>query len=332
MTSPNRFASLAALLFLAGALLFSACSSSSQTQAPPAYIEGDQYVLAFRVPSGQTFDGTMEVDNDMDMFVMGQSMAMKQAQTFFYEYNVVSMEEETGLITIEQTLRRVKGSVENDMVGAQSYDTSDEDGGGPMAEQQGAMLDVPIRFTMTPTGKVQSVDSVEDIRQRLSDNALSEAQRTMIEDMLGDGNFSSNMQTFSYFPDAPVSVGESWTTQNRVNTGMEMMMDATYTLDRVEADTAFLQVAIDTYTPDDAEVMENMGGEMTMDMTGTMTGTAVVDLPTGLIRSMDLDSQMDADATVSQGGQTFDMEMSITGKNVSTTTAPTPASDGTSDE
>ena len=332
MTSPNRFVSFAAFLLMAGALFFTACSSSSQTQAPPAYIDGDQYVLAFRVPSGKTFDGTMEIDNDMDMFVMGQSMAMKQGQTFFYEYNVVSVEEETGLTTIEQTLRRVKGAVENDMTGAQSFDTSDEDGDGPMAEQLRAMVDVPIRFTMTPTGEVQSVDGVEDIRQRLSDNALSEAQRTMIEDMLGNDNFSSNMQTFSYFPDAPVSVGESWTTQNRVNVGMEMMMDATYTLDRVEADSAFLQVAIDTYTPDDARAMENMGGEMTMDMTGKMPGTAVVDLPTGLIRSLDLDSQMDADATVSQGGQTFDMEMSITGKNVSTTTTPTSASDAPSDE
>jgi len=332
MTSSSRFAYLSGLLLMAGAFLFSACGSSSGTQAPPAYIEGDQYVLAFRVPGGQTFDGTMEVDNDMDMFVMGQSMAMKQGQTFFYEYDVVSVEEDTDLITIEQTLRRVKGSVENDMTGAQSYDTSQEDGGGQMGQQVGALVDVPIRFTMTPTGDVQSVDGVEEIQQRLSEEAMTDALQNMLEDMLEDDNFSSNMQTFSYFPETPVSVGDSWNSKNRVSMGMEMMLDATYTLDRVEADSAFLQVDIETYTPDDARAMASMGGNMTMDMTGTMTGTAVVDLPTGLIRSMNLNSQMEADATVDQGGQTIDMEMSMNGKNVSTTTAPTSASDAASDE
>ncbi len=327
MTSSRRFAPLAVLLLLVGALLFSACSSSSQTQVPPAYIEGDQYVLAFRVPSGQTFDGTMEVDNDMDMFVMGQSMAMNQGQTYFYEYDVVSVDEETDLITIEQTLRRVKGSVENDMTGAQSFDTSDEDGGGQMGEQIGAIVDVPIRFTMTPTGDVQSVDGVEEIRQRLSDSDLTEAQKTMLDNMLGDDTFSSNMQTFSYFPDKPVSVGDSWTTQNRVSMGMEMMMDATYTLERAEADSAVLKVDIDTYTPEDARAMESMGGEMTMDMTGTMTGTAIVDLPTGLLRSINLNAQMEADAEINQGGRAIDMEMSINGKTVSTTSEPRPASE-----
>lgn len=325
MTSPNRFASLAALLLMAGAFLFSACSSSSQTQAP-AYIEGDQYVLAFRVPSGQTFDGTMEIDNDMDMFVMGQSMAMKQGQTYFYEYDVVSVEEDTGLITIEQTLRRVKGMVENDMAGAQSFDTGDEDGGGQMGQQMGALVDVPIRFTMTPTGEVKSVDGMDDIRERLTDGALNDAQKDMIEEMLSDDNFNTNMQTFSYFPSTPVAVGDSWTTQNRMSMGMEMMLDATYTLDRVEADSAFLQVSIDTYTPDDAEPIGSMGGSMTMDMTGTMTGTAVIHLPTGLIRSMDLNAQMEADAEVNQGGQAIDMEMSINGRQISTTSAPKPAS------
>lgn len=332
MTYLNRFAYLSGLLLMAGAFLFSACGSSSGTQAPSAYIEGDQYVLAFRVPGGQTFDGTMEVDNDMDMFVMGQSMAMKQGQTFFYEYDVVSVEEDTGLITIEQTLRRVKGMVENDMTGAQSFDTGDEDGGGPMGQQIAGMVDVPVRFTMTPTGEVKSVDDVEEIRQRLSDDMPTEAQKTMIENMYDDDSFVSNMQTFTYFPSVPVSVGDSWTTQTRMNVGMAMMLDATYTLERVEADSAFLQVDIDTYTPDDAGSMASMGGNMTMDMTGTMTGTAIVDLPTGLIRSMDLSSQMEADATVEQGGQTIDMEMSMNGKNVSTTTAPTSASDAASGE
>lgn len=327
MTIPNRYAPLTVLLLLAGALVLSACSSSSQTQEPPAYVDGDKYVLAFRVPSGQTFDGTMEIDNDMDMFVMGQSMAMKQGQTYFYDYDVVSVEEKTGLITIEQTLRRVKGSVENDMTGAQSFDTSDENGGGAMGQQLGAMVDVPIRFTMTPTGEVQSVDGMDDIRERLTEDALNDAQKEMIEQMLSDDSFNSNMQTFSYFPATPVSVGDSWNSQKRVNMGMEMMMDATYTLDRVEADSAFLQVDIDTYTPDDARAMESMGGEMNMDMTGTMTGTAVVDLPTGLLRSMDLDAQMEADAQMNQGGQTIDMEMSIRGKQVSTTSTPKPAAE-----
>lgn len=327
MTSSNRFASLAAFLLMAGALLFSACSSSSQTQEPPAYIQGDQYVLAFRVPGGQTFDGTMEVNNDMDMFVMGQSMAMKQGQTFFYEYDVVSVEEETGLITIEQTLRRVKGTVENDMAGSQTYDTGDEDGGGDIGQQVGALVDVPIRFTITPTGEVQSVDGIEEVRERLSDQTLSDTQESMLDNMFGDDNFRSNMQTFSYFPSTPVSVGDSWTTQSRMNVGMEMMMDATYTLDRVEADSAFLRVDIDTYTPQDARAMETMGGEMMMDMTGTMSGTAVVDLQTGLLRTMDLNSEMEADAEISQGGQVIDMEMSINGKTVSTTSTPKPASE-----
>jgi hypothetical protein len=75
---------------------------------------------------------------------------------------------------------------------------------------------------------------------------------------------------------------------------------------------------MDVYTPDDAEPMEMGGGRMSMNMTGTMSGTARVDLVSGMMTNVNLDQQMEADATIDAQGQTMDMQMSITGTSTQT--------------
>jgi len=291
-----------------GLTILAGCASTKEV---PAWKQGDMIVLEARPNAGDNFTLTMEMDQSVDMSMMGQSIPMDQKQTYNYLYNIVEVDEE-GVFMLEQELSRIRGSVESSMMGSQSFDTDDGEA-GQVGEQMKAMIGVPIRARLTKKGEVVSVEGVEDLQARMSEEAFDEAQRKILEDALDPETFAQNLQTFSFYPDAPIAVGDSWTTTSSVRLGFPMTLESTYTLTRVEGTTAYLDVAVDTYTPDDAEPMAMGGGEMTMDMTGTMTGTAEVDLPSGLMTTMTTDQSMEADATVEAQGRTMDMQMSITG-------------------
>ena len=67
----------------------------------------------------------------------------------------------------------------------------------------------------------------------------------------------------------------------------------------------------------------NMGGaSMTMNMTGTMSGTAQIHLPSGLMTLVEMEQDMTADATVDAQGGTMNMQMAITGTTTQTVEGP----------
>jgi hypothetical protein len=309
----SRRTTLTLIALIAGVLTLAGCSSSST----PAWKQGDQYILSLRLEEGETFTGQMEMEQDIDMNMMGQSMQMAQTMTYDYGYAVVSRSED-GVITLEQTLERLRGSNENPMAGSQSYDTDDEESSSQVGEQMKAMIDVPIRMTITSKGDIQSVEGVEEIAARMQEEAMSEAQRKILEETLDAESFTQNMQTFAFYPDNPVAVGDTWDGSSQMNVGFPMQMDATYTLTEVKADTGYVDIMMDVYTPEDAEPMEMGGGTMTIDMTGTMSGTGKVDLVSGMMTSVTMDQQMEADATIDAQGRTMDMQMSITGTSTQT--------------
>jgi len=313
MTYFNRIRTLGVFALAAALLTLAGCSSTST----PVWKEGDAYLLSIRLDEGEAFNGSMSMDQSIDMNMMGQSMQMQQTMTYDYDYSILTRDDD-GTMTLEQTLQRVRGTTENPMVGTQSFDTDDDEGASQLGDQMTAMVDVPIRVTMTPKGQIQSVEGVDALMQRMQEEAMSEAQRRILEETLTPENFTQNMQTFNFYPDGPVAIGDSWDVKSQMKMAFPMTMDATYTLARVEANTAFFDVTMDVYTPDDAEPMEMGGGRMSMNMTGTMSGTARVDLVSGMMTNVNLDQQMEADATIDAQGQTMDMQMSITGTSTQT--------------
>ncbi|PEN13766.1 hypothetical protein CRI94_06750 [Longibacter salinarum] len=315
MTFLSRFRTLGVLTIVLTLFAVAGCSSSSA----PAWKQGDAYILGLRVNEGESFSGTMAMDQSVDMQMMGQNMQMEQSMTYDYGYDVISRSDD-GLITIEQTLQRVRGETKNPMAGTQTFDTDNEEDAAQIGEQMTAMIDVPIRFTMTEKGQIERVEGVDALVKRMQDQAMTDAQREILEESLTPESFTQNMQAFTFYPQNPVAVGDSWDVKSEMKMAFPMTTESTYTVTRVEADTAYLDVEMDVYTPDDAEPMEMGGGKMTMDMTGTMIGTAKVDLVSGMMTDVALDQNMEADAVIDAQGRTMDMQMSITGTSTQTLT------------
>ncbi|MEL6719885.1 MAG: DUF6263 family protein [Bacteroidota bacterium] len=116
----------------------------------------------------------------------------------------------------------------------------------------------------------------------------------------------SMSQMTGFFPDEPVKVGDTWTKSNKVEAGMAMLVETTYTLRERKDGTAFIDFNAKVTSDPDAKGIEMMGMQMQYDLAGTQSGTIQVDEKTGWTKETKGKQEMKGKMNMS-GGPTGEM-------------------------
>lgn len=315
---PLRALPLLMLALLVG--VASGCSSSKEAM-PVWKAAEDAYVLEARFQPGETYTSVMNMEQSMEMNVMGQTIPMTQTQRQEHTMDVVSLED--SVYTIDRTLSRMQMSTESSAIPSQSFDSETDTSAAAMQSNPAlALIDLPVRIEMTPKGEVLSVEGVEGMTAKMKESMQTEQQKEMIESALDAESIREAMRSISPYPESPVRVGDSWDVSYAMNMGMPIQVDATYTLTRVEGQTAYTNVSMTMKTPEGGAEMAAGMGAMTMTMDGTSNGTAQFDLPTGIQTQTDMDLNLDMNMTVEAQGQTMDMTATATGQMAQTIRGP----------
>jgi hypothetical protein len=219
----------------------------------------------------------------------------------------------------------------------QTIDSNNADDDDPVSKLYNSFIGKGFSVKMNKFGEVNEVSGVDElfdsmiasmgIDENESTQALMETMKEGLKDSYGDQALKSTIeQSTRVFPQTEnIKVGDSWTVDNSFKSIMNIDMQITYTLEKVEGDVAHISVKSDIET-DDSKTDDYMGMVMSADLSGKMTGTIKVNISNGFLSEGEIEQEISGKMNLmvpeTEGGegQSIELPMSFTTKATYSTT------------
>ena len=233
--------------------------------------------LKYNLKKGSKYQSTMDMTQDVDMEVQGQSMVMNSEMNFEFDYTVTDVRADSfDLQTVINAIKMKQSVMGMDII-YDSKDTSTYNNpmvGTKISDEMNKLIGAAITTTNSVNGNVGKVD-----------------MGTLDKDNDIARNMKSSFSQATY-PDHKVKVGDSWT-NDITTTGMaDMTMHMKYTLTKFNRKQAFINVEATIESPD-----------VTAKLKGTMSGEMTVDRKTGWVVHSTFDQ--DFEMQMEQQGMSF---------------------------
>jgi hypothetical protein len=235
--------------------------------------------LKYNVKNGDQYDYVMDLDQDIIFEANGQQMALDQIMTMKLLMSVNNIPSDS--LKINSMVKSVK--MTQGIFGMTiTYDSDDPASvQNPMAAKVGEefarMIDKPFYITMDHKGNIGNMDL-----KGITDN-----------DEVAN-NLNSGAQ-FAAYPDAKVSVGDTWEKEIYANESSDKKFHAKYTLLKLSGKQATIDI--------DGTITANSTDEMDLKMNGSLKGEMVVDVKTGWLIESKINQELELD--IEQNGQKF---------------------------
>jgi hypothetical protein len=267
--STNLFSLFFALLFF--------IASSIQAQS--------KVLLRLNLHKGTTYEMTMASVNQINQEMMGQKMKIDQKMEMVFSYVVVDVLPDKNFL-IEYSFLKMK--LDMDINGQKVVMDSESDSTDPMNASIKDLISLKLKLTLNPKGEVQKVEGLEEYGKKLSGNPQMAQTMQMFID---ENNFKTFFaQTFNYFPENEVAVGEQWKSTIKMPALMNTAIVMVFEVAAIENNQVHLNVesVVDTETQ-----IEQMGMKMDVKMAGKQSGKMILDAADGWVSSSDLIQRFD---------------------------------------
>jgi len=263
MKRTNKFLLIVAMMMLPGFIMTMYAQKSIE--------------LKYNLKKGSKYQSTMDMTQEVDMEVQGQTMVMNSEMNFEFDYTVTDVRADSFDLQTVITAMKMKQSVMGMDIIYDSKDTSTYNNpmvGTKISDEMNKLIGAAITTTNSVNGNVGKVD-----------------MGTLDKDNDMARNMKSSFSQATY-PDHKVKVGDSWT-NDITTTGMaDMTMHMKYTLTKFNRKQAFINVEATIDSPD-----------ATAKLKGTMSGEMTVDRKTGWVVHSTFDQ--DFDMQMEQQGMSF---------------------------
>ena len=187
---------------------------------------------------------------------------------------------EDGSMDIKLTTLSMQMEQVNPMM-SMTFDSENPEKNEPadMVEGMKALVGKEYMLTMSPQGKILELETEGGAFSGAFDNVPNgAAMEEQMEAQFGTSAIRQSMsQMTGFFPDEPVKVGDVWTKSNKIESGMAMLIETTYTLKERKNGIAYIDFSAKVTSDPDAKGIEMMGMQMQYDLAGTQSGTIQVD-------------------------------------------------------
>jgi hypothetical protein len=283
---------LFALIFIA--ILF----ASSSLQA------ASKVLLRLNLQKGAIYEMTMTSTNLVDQEIMGQKMKVDQKMNMVFAYLVVDILPNKNFL-IEYSIEKL--NVDMNVNGQKiNFDSENQDETNPASKILKDLAKIKIKLEMTPRGSIAKVEGLDLYAKELGGNPQMAQSMTMF---MNEKNFGSFVdQTFNYFPENEVEIGEKWTSSYSLASMMDMKIVMNFEVAAIENDRVNLNVTSDV----NMEMPIEQGGmKMNMKAKGTQNGTMSIDSNDGWIRQSDLTQKIDMNMKMKNPQTGEDIEIPI---------------------
>lgn len=137
-----------------------------------------------------------------------------------------------------------------------------------------------ITALVKPNGDIVELKGVDELAKKFEN--FSEAELQGVKNYIEkDAIKSSFEQSFKWYPEKEVKVGDAWTTVTTISSPYELKSNNNYTLIKVENNVGYLTVKSDV-TTDGSKKMQSNGMELEINLTGKNEGEMQVDMKSGM--------------------------------------------------
>ncbi len=270
-----------ALFFISITLIVVSCGGSKE-----------KYTLVYNLNKGDVFKQVIMMDMNISQNVMGQKMDIDTYTEVETSYYIHEVNEETialDFIFDSMNMAMDMAGVNFTMDSRTNEDVATMTNLSPMLK---SLTNLPLSIVMDHKGNVKSFTGLEKIMEAMVnslDNNIDPASKqqllTQFEQQFGAESMQSTFeQSITIFPEHEVSIGESWKSSSKINSGqINMYTDTKTTLKRVSGNVAVLEIKGEFSTGDTPITQITNGMETKVSLKGKQTGTTEIDLLTGWI-------------------------------------------------
>jgi hypothetical protein len=254
----------------------------------------------------------MEMKQNISQKMMGMDIAMQQLMAFDYEMTITSVGKNE--IQAQMTFKNITYMVDSPYM-KMEYDTKNPKQDANeidrfMTKMLNAVIGKTMEVKMQPDGTVTSISGMDAIAQAMAQAAGTENGQiaaqigATLTQQIDDKMLKSTLeQSFKIYPSKPISKDESWDVPLSLNMGgAAASVKTKYKLKDVKNKKAYIDMS---------SVIEMQPGNGTK-LSGTMTGSMVMDTATGMPESSEV--AQDFDGTISVNGAEMPMKIQSTVK------------------
>jgi predicted secreted protein len=283
-------------VFIPCLAIFLATSPVSQAQ--------EKVTLKLNLQPGSSYTYTMDMNQTNVQTVQGEDQKLVQEMLMVWDYDVIEKGKDN-VATVKLTYRRVK--IKQDY-GHQVADYDSDNPPGFVDPSMRGLASLPgneLIVRLTSMGNVIDIQGVDKMLDKLitsldlPDSPQKDQVVANLRKQFGvDAVKQSMEQITSFYPDKQVAVGSKWSNTTDASSGFPMEIVSEYTLQSRKGGQAIIDVSSKlTSDPKDPMAM----GPLTMayDVTGSQTGSIVVDEKSGLPAKSEMSLQFSGNVNVS---------------------------------
>ncbi|HLN72010.1 MAG TPA: DUF6263 family protein [Prolixibacteraceae bacterium] len=258
-------------------------------------------LLRLNLEKGDTYQMTLTSDNNIDQQMMGQQMKILQKMEMVSSYKVLDKLADNSYV-IEYSF--VKMKMDMDVNGQKVTIDSESTGEDVVSKTIKDVTSLKLKFTMNSMGKIQTVEGIDEYKQRIGNNPQLVQALTMLSD---ENNFKSNFeQYFGFYPENEIEPGSKWDYSIKMPAMMNMDMLMHFNVTDIQKDLVVLDTNSDINMD---SPMEQNGMKIQLKMTGTQSGTMKIDRKSGLAGTSDLNQKFDMNMKMKNPQSGEDMEI-----------------------
>ncbi|MBL7965514.1 MAG: hypothetical protein JNK09_00830 [Prolixibacteraceae bacterium] len=242
-------------------------------------------LLRLNLQKGSIYEMTMTAANQIDQEMMGQKMKIDQKMEMVFSYKVLDVLSDQKFV-VEYSFQKMK--IDMNMNGQEMKMSTESTDNNPTDVGLKELLSLKLIMTVNQFGLVEKVEGLNEYAQKLSGNRqLSQAMQMFTS----EENFKNYFaQTFNYFPEKEVSVGDQWKTSVKVPTLMNTVIEMVYAVTVIEKDMVYLDFLSNV---DTNSQIEQMGMKMDVKMAGKQSGKMIINAADGWLTGSDLTQKFD---------------------------------------
>ncbi len=261
-------------------------------------------VLKLNLEKGKEYkqitNSKVTIIQDLNGQQVNMVMAIKGAMTFFVKsVNANDYNMEVKFEQLSMSMQMPQGTME--------FSSEKNDENDIFSTILGAMKNKAFEVLMSKTGKIVEVRNVELLWETAINqfDQLPEMQKEQLKAQIvksyGAKALKGNIEMVTaIYPDSPVNIGDKWTINTNVESGMSAKMTTDYELTGLTPDFIFIQGNSTIETADKEAYIESNGMPLKYDMKGTMLSEIKVDKNTGWIVEATINQEIKGDSYIKE--------------------------------
>jgi len=265
--------------------------------------------LKMNLKKGASYEFVNKITSNINQSVMGQEIKMIQNMDLIYTCKVEDVLSNGNYsISYSITTLDMNMNVNGQNI---SFNSTNDSEDNPIAAIFKELSDFKISFELSPLGKVTNVNGIAAYLQKINANQLTKQSLGQFTD---DKTFAQYIsQSYGFFPNKDVAVGESWSSSVTMPSLMNMDIVLNYKLNELNKNKAVIGInsEININSP-----IEKGGIKMDLLAKGTQKGSMHVNRKDGFINDSSIEQLFDIKMTMDnpQNGEKLEIPMTVNTK------------------